>query len=76
MLFRSEHEKKVALSRRDTKWEEHFGLLMFPEKAKEIRKSRSPGNEKTCTMCGDFCAMERGLSLFADDIKGDKIGKY
>jgi 5-hydroxybenzimidazole synthase len=73
---RREQEKKVALSRRDTNWEEHFDLLMFPEKAKEVRKSRSPGNEKTCTMCGDFCAMERGISLFADDIKGDKLGSY
>jgi len=73
---RREQEKKVALSRRDTNWEEHFELLMFPEKAKEVRASRTPGNEKTCTMCGDFCAMERGISLFADDIKGDKIGVY
>jgi phosphomethylpyrimidine synthase len=71
---RRELEKKVAISRRDTNWEEHFELLMFPEKAKEVRQSRTPGNEKTCTMCGDFCAMERGKSLFADDIKGDKIG--
>jgi len=71
---RRELEKKVAISRRDTNWEEHFKLLMFPEKAKQVRESRSPGNEKTCTMCGDFCAMERGISLFADDIKGDKLG--
>lgn len=71
---RRELEKKVAISRRDTNWEEHFELLMFSEKAKEVRQSRTPGNEKTCTMCGDFCAMERGKSLFADDIKGDKIG--
>ena len=71
---RREQEKKVAISRRDTNWKEHFDLLMFPEKAKEVRASRTPGNEKTCTMCGDFCAMERGISLFADDIKGDKKG--
>ncbi len=71
---RRELEKKVAISRRDTNWEEHFELLMFPEKAKEVRRSRTPGDEKTCTMCGDFCAMERGKSLFADDIKGDKLG--
>jgi phosphomethylpyrimidine synthase len=70
---RREHEKKVALSRRDTNWDEHFKLLMFPEKAMEIRKSRSPENQNTCTMCGDFCAMERGKELFANDIKGDKI---
>lgn len=70
---RRELEKKVALSRRDTKWDEHFKLLMFPEKAEQVRRSRTPENQKTCTMCGDFCAMERGISLFADDIRGDKI---
>ena len=69
---RREQEKKVALSRRDTNWKEHFPLLMFPEKALEVRNSRAPENSGTCTMCGDFCAMERGLSLFQDDIRGDK----
>ncbi|MFH2122004.1 MAG: phosphomethylpyrimidine synthase ThiC [Pseudomonadota bacterium] len=69
---RRELEKKVALSRRDTNWKEHFPLLMFPDKAQEVRNSRTPENNGTCTMCGDFCAMERGLSLFQDDIKGDK----
>lgn len=69
---RREHEKRVAISRRDTNWEDHFNLLMFPDKAQEIRKNRVPENSKTCTMCGDFCAMERGISLFEKDIKGDK----
>lgn len=73
---RREQEKKVALTRRDTQWDEHFKLLMFPEKAEAVRRSRSPENEKTCTMCGDFCAMERGRALFADDMKGDKIGTF
>jgi len=26
-------------------------------------------------MCGDFCAMERGIELFKKDIKGDKLYK-
>lgn len=69
---RRDQEKKVALSRRDTNWKEHFPLLMFPEKAWEVRNSRMPESSGTCTMCGDFCAMERGISLFKDDIKGDK----
>jgi len=70
---RREQEKQVSLARRDTRWEDQLRLLMFPDRAEEIRKSRSPENEKTCTMCGNFCAMERGLSLFEKDIKGDKI---
>lgn len=69
-----EHEKQVALSRRDSRWQDHFKLLMFPDKAEEIRQSRSPQNGKTCTMCGDFCAMTRGYTLFKDDMKGDKKG--
>ncbi|MDM8538341.1 phosphomethylpyrimidine synthase ThiC [Desulfobacterales bacterium HSG17] len=70
---RREREKQVSLARRDMRWEDHMRLLMFPDKAKEIRASRVPENEKTCTMCGDFCAMERGFSLFENDIKGDKV---
>ncbi len=69
---RRDLEKKVALARRDTDWKEQFGLLMFPEKAEEIRKSRTPENTRTCTMCGDFCAMERGMSLFEKDISKEK----
>ncbi|MCK5541171.1 MAG: phosphomethylpyrimidine synthase ThiC [Desulfobacterales bacterium] len=32
-------------------------------------------NEKkeTCTMCGDFCAMKKGMEVFKEDIKKDKI---
>ena len=69
---RREQEKKVALARRDSRWQDHLGLLMFPEKAEEIRRSRVPENQHTCTMCGDFCAMVRGSSLFGKDIRGDK----
>ncbi len=67
-----ELEKKVALARRDSDFEEYFKLSMFPEKMSEVRESRKPDNESTCTMCGDFCAMERGYSLFEADIAGDK----
>ena len=69
---RREQEKRVALARRDSRWEDHMNLLMFPQKAREVRESRVPENTKTCTMCGDFCAMERGIALFQADIKGDK----
>jgi phosphomethylpyrimidine synthase len=72
---RREQEKKVALSRRDMRWDEHLQLLMFPDKAREVRESRTPGDARTCTMCGDFCAMKRGSALFAGDMKGDREGR-
>ncbi|HEB51601.1 MAG TPA: phosphomethylpyrimidine synthase ThiC [Desulfobulbus sp.] len=71
---RRDRERDVAIARRDTRWEEHMELLMFPDRARRIREERTPENSRTCTMCGDFCAMERGISLFRDDIRGDKCG--
>ncbi|WP_457575039.1 phosphomethylpyrimidine synthase ThiC [Desulfolithobacter sp.] len=67
-----EREKQVAIARRDTRWEKQMELLMFPDQARRIRRDRTPENQRTCTMCGDFCAMDRGISLFARDIRGDK----
>jgi 5-hydroxybenzimidazole synthase len=69
---RRDRDKQVALARRDADWKRHFDLLLFAEQAREIRAGRTPENERTCTMCGDFCAMERGISLFRKDIRGDK----
>jgi phosphomethylpyrimidine synthase len=69
---RRESEKQVALARRDMRWEDHFELLMFPAHARGIRNSRTPENQKTCTMCGDFCAMERGAALFEASISPEK----
>ncbi len=69
---RRDGEKKVALARRDSDFAEYARYSLFPEKMHEVRESRKPENGATCTMCGDFCAMERGLTLFKDDICGDK----
>lgn len=71
---RRRREKEVALARRDSRWEEHFSRLLFPEKAEEIRRERTPQDSKTCTMCGDFCAVAQGAKLFKNDVKGDKLG--
>ena len=65
-------EKQAALARRDSDWEAHFSKLMFEDKAREVRASRVPDDDKTCTMCGDFCAMQRGMTLFEKDISEEK----
>ncbi|MCG8552872.1 MAG: phosphomethylpyrimidine synthase ThiC [Desulfobacterales bacterium] len=72
---RREGEKLAALARRDMRWEDLEKYLLFPDKAKQIRVEREPENAKTCTMCGDFCAMQKGMEVFENDIKGDKISK-
>lgn len=29
----------------------------------------SPEEKQTCTMCGDFCAMKKGMEIFETDIR-------
>lgn len=70
---RRDNEKSAALARRDMRWEDLEKYLLFPDRARQIRLDREPENKKTCTMCGDFCAMKKGMEVFENDIKGDKI---
>jgi len=65
---RRENEKQAAMARRDMRWDDLEKLLMFPDTARTIRESRAPEEEETCTMCGDFCAMKKGMQVFKDDI--------
>ncbi len=46
-----------------------------PEIARKKRAERAPQEEQTCTMCGDFCAMKKGIEVFREDIRGDKISR-
>ena len=50
-----------------------FELALIPEEARAIRASRVPEDEKTCTMCGEFCAANGSAKLFKDDLAGDKL---
>jgi hypothetical protein len=31
-----------------------------------------PAEAETCTMCGDFCAMKKGMQVFNNDIGDEK----
>jgi phosphomethylpyrimidine synthase len=68
-----ERDKQMSKARRDLDWSRQFELALFPEDARAIRASRTPEDEQTCTMCGDFCASRGAGKLFAGDLKGDKI---
>jgi 5-hydroxybenzimidazole synthase len=69
---RRQADRLAALARRDMRWDDLEKYLLFPEVARAMRASRKPAEEKTCTMCGDFCAMKKGMEVFAGDIAGDK----
>jgi phosphomethylpyrimidine synthase len=66
-------DKEMSKARRDLNWERQFELALYPEDARAIRASRTPEDEATCTMCGDFCASRGAGKLFAGDLRGDKI---
>jgi phosphomethylpyrimidine synthase len=68
-----ERDKIMSKARRDLDWEKQFELALFPADARAIRASRTPEDERTCTMCGDFCASRGASALFRGDMKGDKI---
>ena len=62
----------MAKARRDLDWEGQFENALFPEKARQIRDSRSPQDKKVCTMCGDFCANKGSSNLFGHLLVGSK----
>jgi phosphomethylpyrimidine synthase len=66
-------DKEMSKARRDLDWERQFQLALYPEDARAIRAGRTPEDEATCTMCGDFCASRGAGKLFAGDLRGDRI---
>ncbi len=67
-----ERDKAMAKVRRDVDWKTQFDLALFPTDARAIRSERTPEDEGTCTMCGDFCASRRSSELFAKDLNAEK----
>ena len=70
---RRDAEKEAAKARRDMRWNDLEKLLMFPDIARKMREEREPAKKDTCTMCGEFCAMKKGMEVFKNDIAGDKV---
>lgn len=66
---RRDSEKQAALARRDMRWDDLSRYLLFPETAAAVRSARAPEEKQTCTMCGDFCAMKKGMEIFETDIR-------
>jgi phosphomethylpyrimidine synthase len=68
-----ERDRQISKARRDLDWEKQFSLALYPEDARAIRASRTPEDDATCTMCGNFCASLGAGKLFAGDLRGDKL---
>jgi 5-hydroxybenzimidazole synthase len=68
-LGRKETDMSMAKARRDLRWEDQQRIGLFGEKAAEIRASRAPEAEDTCTMCGSFCALDNVGGYFAESLE-------
>jgi len=65
--YRMEREVQMADARRRLDWEEQFRLALFGDVARRIH-SRD-GEQETCSMCGDLCAVKMIRELFKDNMK-------
>jgi len=68
-----DRDREMSLARRGLDWKRQFELAITGDRPREIRDSRRPGDENSCTMCGEFCATKIVTKYFESDIeRGDK----
>lgn len=56
-------DHRMSEARGQLDWEKQFDCALDPEKAREFRASSLPGKDEVCTMCGQFCAVNRVANL-------------
>jgi len=68
-----DRDREMSLARRSLDWNKQFSLAITGDRPREIRASRMPAEEGSCTMCGEFCATKIVTKYFETDIeRGDK----
>lgn len=50
-------DDRMADARRTFDWEEQWNCALDPDTARQMRESRKPEVEESCSMCGKFCAV-------------------
>ena len=51
-------DRKMAEARKQLDWKAQMELAIDPELTRQKRGARNPEDEKACSMCGDYCAVE------------------
>ncbi len=67
---------KMGIARRDLDWKTQYETAITSEKAEEIRKSRPPMEDDTCTMCGPVCSLKGVMEYYENDLKDSKKRNY
>lgn len=67
-------DKYMSIARNKRDWKTMFALSLEPERAQEMRRKSSPGEEDVCTMCGELCSMKvTEESLNADNLDNGNV---
>ncbi|HHT9126377.1 MAG TPA: phosphomethylpyrimidine synthase ThiC [Candidatus Brocadiia bacterium] len=67
---------KMGIARRDLDWDTQYKTAISAERAKEIRGSRPPMDEDTCTMCGKLCSLKTVKKYYQDTLEDSKKKSY
>jgi len=51
-------DRQMSAARKALDWEKQLALAVYPEKARHSYSEAKIGEQKTCTMCSDFCALK------------------
>jgi 5-hydroxybenzimidazole synthase len=64
-----ERDREIARARRDLQWDKQFDLALYGDVARAVRQGRMPVKERSCTMCGSFCAMDSVNDCFRQELE-------
>ncbi|MBT4484768.1 MAG: phosphomethylpyrimidine synthase ThiC [Candidatus Latescibacteria bacterium] len=54
-----EWDDNMSEARKNLDWEKMYELNIDPEHARKLRSANLPNDDKLCTMCGEFCAVNK-----------------
>ena len=63
------HDYAMSKARAELDWEQMFALALDQEKPRHYREESKPALEKSCSMCGDMCAI-KNMNTIMD---GEKV---
>lgn len=63
---------RMGIARRDLDWKTQYETAISSQRAQEIRDSRPPTENDTCTMCGKFCSLKGVREYYEKDLKNSK----
>jgi phosphomethylpyrimidine synthase len=55
----AEHDKRMAVCRKDLDWQGQISLSLDPERIRKWRSEAPPAEQDVCSMCGEFCAIRK-----------------